>query len=128
MDAGVTVYYAPDGHAVVYWISSPEAQHSRNTAVRPGISMAIFDSAAPIGAGQAVYMKARAEMVSEADIDRCADVACLAEQRAFPVERLRPPAPLRLWRATVAEHSIHVPGSDPARCSGIDYRLAVVLS
>ena len=52
------VYYAPAGYAEFYWVSYPEARHSRNLAVRPRIGIVIFDSRAPIGTGQGVYMSA----------------------------------------------------------------------
>ena len=29
---GLAVYYAPSGYSELYWVSSPEAQHSRNLA------------------------------------------------------------------------------------------------
>src|SRR5215216_1335746 len=52
------VYYAPEGYAGFYWVSSPEATHSRNIATRPEVSIVIFDSRAPIGSGQGVYVRA----------------------------------------------------------------------
>jgi nitroimidazol reductase NimA-like FMN-containing flavoprotein (pyridoxamine 5'-phosphate oxidase superfamily) len=39
------VYYAPSGYSAFYWVSSPEAQHSRNLAARPELSIVVFDSA-----------------------------------------------------------------------------------
>ncbi len=52
------VYYASAGYMEFFWASSPKATHSRNIAVRPEISMVIFDSQAAIHTGQAVYMSA----------------------------------------------------------------------
>ena len=46
------------------------ATHSRNIAVRSQVGIAIFDSHAPIGAGQGVYMSATAEQVSSAELTR----------------------------------------------------------
>jgi len=31
------VYYATEGYAEFYWVSSPEAKHSRNIAARPEV-------------------------------------------------------------------------------------------
>jgi hypothetical protein len=42
------VYYAPEGYAEFYWVSSPEATHSRNITVRPEVAIVVFDSRAPI--------------------------------------------------------------------------------
>jgi pyridoxine/pyridoxamine 5'-phosphate oxidase len=124
------VYYAPDGYHLVYWFSSPEAQHSRNIAERPDISSVIFDSTAEIGAGQAVYLKARAEQVPDDELEQCVAVASRPRFPglvAFGADDLRPPAPLRLYRARVVEHSIHIPGRDPDYGRGIDHRMTVTL-
>src|SRR3712207_9585187 len=64
------VYYAPAGYAEFYWVSYPEARHSRNLAVRPRKGIVIFDSRAPIGTGQGVYMSAVAPELAETDLDR----------------------------------------------------------
>jgi hypothetical protein len=124
------VYYAPDGYSTFCWISTPDAHHSHNVEERPDISMVIYESAAPIGAGRAVYLKARGERVPDDELDRCADVACrprFPEQRPFPVDELRPPGKLRLYRAHVVEHSIHIRGSDPNYGRGVDHRMTVSL-
>ena len=46
------VYYAPCGYSELHWVSTPEAQHSRNLAARPDLSIVVFDSQAPVGEGQ----------------------------------------------------------------------------
>ncbi len=51
------VYYAPSGYSELYWVSSPEAQHSRNLAARRDLSIVVFDSEAPVGEGQGVYCR-----------------------------------------------------------------------
>jgi hypothetical protein len=55
------VWYAPAGYSEFFWVSSPEARHSRNVTTRPQIGIVIFDSQAPIGTGRGVYMSAVAE-------------------------------------------------------------------
>lgn len=125
------VYYAPDGYFDLYWISDAAAHHSRNIAERPDISAVIFDSTAPIGAGQAVYLIARAEQIPDDELDRHIDIACrprFPEQQPFPADKLRPPAPFRLYHASIGEHSIHVPGRDPTYGTGVDRRLTVSLA
>ena len=64
------VYYAQEGYTVFYWVSSPEANHSRDLAARPEVAVVIFDSQAPVGRGQGVYMSALAETLSGDDLDR----------------------------------------------------------
>ena len=60
------VYYASAEYKEYYWVSSPEVRHSRNIAIRPQVSIVIFDSQAPIGTGQGVYMSAIAEELTGA--------------------------------------------------------------
>ena len=55
------VWYAHQGYTDLYWVSRPEARHSRNLAVRPEVGIVIFDSTVPEGDGQAVYVEALAE-------------------------------------------------------------------
>jgi len=50
------VYFASAGYKQFYWVSSPEAKHSQNIAVRSQVSIVIFDSRVPIGTGQGVYI------------------------------------------------------------------------
>jgi nitroimidazol reductase NimA-like FMN-containing flavoprotein (pyridoxamine 5'-phosphate oxidase superfamily) len=61
------VYYVSADYREFYWVSSPETRHSRNIAARPQISVVIFDSQMPINTGQAVYMSAVAEMLTDVD-------------------------------------------------------------
>jgi hypothetical protein len=92
--------------------------------------MVIFDSAAPIGLAQAVYLLATAERLPDEEFEQHVDMACRArfpEQQAFPREKLLPPSPLRLYRAHVTEHSVHIPGREPVHGKGIDSRLVVDL-
>jgi hypothetical protein len=64
------VYYAPFTYSELHWVSSPEAQHSRNLAARSELSIVVFDSQAPVGEGQGVYMSAVAEQLTGADLER----------------------------------------------------------
>jgi uncharacterized protein YhbP (UPF0306 family) len=64
------VYYAHEGYATFYWVSSPEATHSRNLVGRPEVSIVIFDSRTSVGCGQGVYISAVAEELMGADLDR----------------------------------------------------------
>jgi Pyridoxamine 5'-phosphate oxidase len=64
------VWYAVADYREFFWISSPEARHSRNIAVRPRVAIVIFDSRAPEGTAQAVYVSAVAEELGGADLAR----------------------------------------------------------
>lgn len=48
------VHFAHSGHREFFWVSSPDALHSRNIAVRPEAGISVFDSAVAIGTGQGV--------------------------------------------------------------------------
>jgi len=124
------VYFSADGGTDFYWVSSPGARHSRNIAERPDVSIVVFDSTVPIGGAQAVYMRALAGEVPVDELERCAPLfaARVPQVRDYTADTLRPPAELRLYRATVSEHSVLVRGGDPDYGQGIDSRVAVDLS
>jgi Pyridoxamine 5'-phosphate oxidase len=123
------VYFNPDGYHTLYWISSPEAHHSRNLAVRPEVSIVVFDSQVRIGSAEAVYMRARGEEISEPTEEEC--TAAFRPRfegvKSFGPADLRPPALIRLFRATVSEHWVLIRGNDPVWGRGIDARMSVNL-
>ena len=104
------VYFAHAGYRELYWVSAPEATHSRNLAARPQLSIVVFDSQVAISTGQAVYMAAVAEQLTGAELEE--GMAVFSRRslehggRAWTAEEGRAPAPLRLYRATVSEHSV----------------------
>jgi uncharacterized protein YhbP (UPF0306 family) len=111
------VYYAAAGRTEFYWVSSPEARHSRNLGTRPQLSIVVFDSQVPIGTGQGVYMSAVAEELTGADLERGIDIFSRSSVghggHEWTVEDVRPPSLYRLYRATASEHSVLDPGSHP---------------
>ena len=52
------VWFAREGYDELFWVSSPQARHSRNLAARPQMSIVVFDSQVPVGSAAAVYMQA----------------------------------------------------------------------
>jgi hypothetical protein len=115
------VWYAPEAHREFFWVSSPEARHSRNLATRPELAIVIFDSTAPIGTGgeHAVYMSAMADQPVGEELDRGIEIFSHRSQsqgaRAWTREDVLPTAPIRLYRATVSEHSMLDPAASPDR-------------
>jgi hypothetical protein len=99
------VWYAPEGYREFFWVSSPDVEHSRNIAVRREISIVVFDSRQPINTGQAVYMTAVAQQLSDDEQKRGIEIFSRRSQqqgaRPWTLDDVRPPAPLRLYRATV---------------------------
>jgi len=113
------VWYAASGYAEFYWVSSPDARHSRNIAARPETAVVIFDSRAPVGTGQAVYVSAVAEELAGADLDRGIGVFSRASVAGgageWGPEDVRAPAPHRLYRAAASEHWVLDPDGGPDR-------------
>jgi hypothetical protein len=120
------VYFANSGYAEFFWVSSPGATHSRNITVRPQVSIVVFDSQAPIGTGQGVYMPAVAEETTGAVLECGIDVFSRRSMAhggaAWTVNDVRGGAGLRLYRATAEEHSIL------AKDGGPDHRISADVS
>jgi nitroimidazol reductase NimA-like FMN-containing flavoprotein (pyridoxamine 5'-phosphate oxidase superfamily) len=99
------VWFASVDLREFFWVSSPEARHSRNIAARPEVAVVIFDSGQRIGTGRGVYLSARAEAVPEPDLDRGIGTFSMVSQaqgaRAWGRTDIQAPARLRLYRATV---------------------------
>jgi pyridoxine/pyridoxamine 5'-phosphate oxidase len=100
------VWYAPVTYAEFLWVSSPEARHSRNIALRPEVAIVIFDSTVPIGGAEALYIEAIAEQLVSADLDPAIATFSQRSQacgaRAWEPADVLPPAALRLYRATAS--------------------------
>lgn len=117
------VYFAASGYTEFFWVSSPEATHSRNIAVRPEVGIVIFDSRVPIGTGQGVYMPAAAEQVTGPELQRGIDVFSRRSLEhggaAWTPNDVQGGAGISLYRATAAEHSMLAKDGRP------DHRIAV---
>ena len=121
------VWFAPHAYDEFFWVSSPEARHSRNLAVRTDVAITMFDSAVPVGGAAAVYMTGRAAQVDQTELEHGFAVFVHRLERdsggrAWSVDEVLPPAKLRLYRATVTEHHALVRAGDPDFGSGIDRR------
>jgi hypothetical protein len=112
------VWYAQSEYRRFVWVSSPDRRHSRNVTARPEVSIVVFDSQVAVGSALAVYMSARAEELSGAELKHDVaffDAAGQAQglTRRWVVEDVRAPAPYRLYRATVSQHWVLDPDSRP---------------
>lgn len=112
------VWFAQSDYRRFIWVSSPDRRHSRNIRARPEVSIVIFDSHVPVGSALAVYMSARAEELSGAELERDLAVFDTAGQaqgltRRWAWEDVMAPAPYRLYRATVSQHWVLDPDSSP---------------
>ena len=119
------VYYTAARYSDLYWISSPDAHHSRNLVARPDVQIVIFDSTALVGEGEAVYLAATAMAIEDEDLEvACAEAfRTTAGARRFTSDELRA-AGLRLYVARVTSCEVHVPGRHPVHGRGVDTRHA----
>jgi Pyridoxamine 5'-phosphate oxidase len=120
------VYFAHVDFTEFFWVSSPDVTHSRNIAVRPGVSIVVFDSRAKMGAGQGVYMSAVAELLeggeATAGIDAFSRRSVADGDSELTSDDVRPGAGVRLYRATASSHWILANDGQP------DHRIPVPLS
>jgi uncharacterized protein YhbP (UPF0306 family) len=125
------VWFASEDYRHFHWISSPDAKHSRNLAAHPEVAIAIFDSSVPVGGAQAVYMKGVAKELTGAELEQGLQVFDRVSRqdigRAFGFDDVQGSALFRLYRATVLEHWVLIPGRDPDRGSGVDRSERVTL-
>ena len=92
------------------WVSDPDAQHSRNLAVRPELAIVIFDSRATPGDAAALYLSATGAQ-ADAGIEVFSAHSVAQGLPAFTCDDVTGAARLRLYRAEVNERWLLGPGS-----------------
>jgi nitroimidazol reductase NimA-like FMN-containing flavoprotein (pyridoxamine 5'-phosphate oxidase superfamily) len=130
------VYYSARAYTDFYWLSGPEADHSRNIRSQPQVSIVIFDSQAAIGSAQAVYMSAVAEEITRDELARAIEIFSRESVERgggeWTTEEVQPPAALRLYRAAATQQFILCPRKygEPCRLHGRsgDHRTLVDLA
>jgi len=110
------VWFATEDYQQLFWISHPGARHSQNIAVRPQIAMVVYDSTVEPGTGQGVYMSATAEQVTcrgelEQGVGVFSRVSASQGAGELGLDEVTGDARLRLYRASVSQHSILDPDS-----------------
>jgi uncharacterized protein YhbP (UPF0306 family) len=121
------VFYAADGEFRVHWVSSPDSRHSRNIAACPTVAITVFDTHAPIGQAEALYLEATASLVAD---DACPAAAELLNARLPAGQQLGPhdlgpEGPMRVYQANVTQHYVLIRGGDPRFDNVTDARLPV---
>jgi nitroimidazol reductase NimA-like FMN-containing flavoprotein (pyridoxamine 5'-phosphate oxidase superfamily) len=118
------VWFASEDHRTFWWVSRPDAVHSRNIAARPGVAAVVFDSTVAPYTAQAVYLRATAAQVDDREgievFSRAAVDDGLSPWTMADVTR---DAELRLYRAEATE--VSVLGTTPG---GRDERVPVDLA
>lgn len=113
------VYFATGDHTEIFWVSSPDTQHSRNLAARPQLSMVIFDSTVPPYHGRAVYLSGTAAELTGPDLARGIEIYPGAPSRGgspVSLDDVTAPAAWRLYRATISEASVLCPREPRQPC------------
>lgn len=121
------VFYAADGEHRVLWVSSPDSRHSRNIAARPTVAVTVFDTHAPIGQAEALYLEATGSMVDDHDCPAAVELlnARLPTGRQLGTHDLAPEGPLRVYQANVTRHYVLIRGGDSRFDNVTDTRLPV---
>jgi hypothetical protein len=100
------VWFATEDYRQFFWVSDPNARHSKNLAERPDLGIVIYDSSVPVGGAQAVYLSAVAAEVAGAGIEIFTRRSLAQGLRPWTREDVVPPARHRLYRATASEHFV----------------------
>jgi hypothetical protein len=117
------VYFTAARYLDFYWLSSPRAQHSLNIRQRSEVEIVIFDSTAPVGRGEAVYLSAKARTMGDDELEAVYLEAfrTTAGGRAPHLDELRGPD-AGLYVAHAGSFEVHVAGNNPAHGCGVDTR------
>jgi uncharacterized protein YhbP (UPF0306 family) len=98
------VYYAHTGYREFFWVSDPEADHSTNLRDRREVGIVVFDSSAPIGTGQGVYISGVAQELPAHETSEPIEIYSKRSVShggtEWTEEDVRPPSRHRLFRAT----------------------------
>jgi nitroimidazol reductase NimA-like FMN-containing flavoprotein (pyridoxamine 5'-phosphate oxidase superfamily) len=122
------VWFSLAEYRDAYWLSSPDAHHSRNIQQRPEVTIVVFDSTADPHTGQAAYLEAIADRVPDDELpDACAKAfRNVDNELSFTPETLRQ-EPFVLFRARITAAEVHVRGRDFGDGTGSDQRVPVQL-
>ncbi len=115
------VWYTHRGYREFFWVSSPGSRHSRNLAQRPKAGIVIFDSQAPAGSAQAVYLTVTAAAATPDELPGGIEVFSARSQallgRPWTAADVSAPASLRLYRAAVSEVFVLADGDEREQVS-----------
>jgi nitroimidazol reductase NimA-like FMN-containing flavoprotein (pyridoxamine 5'-phosphate oxidase superfamily) len=104
------VYFAHTAYREFFWVSKPDATHSRNLEARADVSIVVFDSSVPISIGRGVYMRATAQQLTGDERAEAIDVfsrrTLALGGREWTLDDVQSQARLRLYRAVATEHYV----------------------
>jgi hypothetical protein len=106
-------------------VSAPDSRHSRNLAERPQVAITVFDSHAPVGGAEALYLEA----IAGPDENPGAALALLNVRlptgQKLTSDDLAPSGPLLAYHADVRRHYLLIRGGDSRFDNITDARLLV---
>ena len=101
------VWFACDDPRTFWWVSLPDAVHSRNIAARPDVAIVVFDTGVAVGSAQAVYARATAAQVDDPDgLGVFSRASVAAGLSAWSMDDVTTAGGLRLYRAVATEVSV----------------------
>ncbi|WP_052663641.1 pyridoxamine 5'-phosphate oxidase family protein [Psychromicrobium lacuslunae] len=121
------VFFAAVGIERVYWVSSPDARHSRNITGNPAVAITAFDSSVEIGRAEAAYADGEAVRAPADEIISGLRIlnARVPPAKQLSVKDLVPDGPLCLYRAELKRRHILVRGGNPELRNELDVIIEV---
>jgi hypothetical protein len=120
----------PHEYTDFYWVSRPDAQHSRNLVHDEQAMAVVYDSTVLVGAAEAVYLTGRAGQIPEAELLQRCSVAFSGRGGASIMrpDELGGDAPLRLYCLHIHTTEVLIRGGHPTLGNGRDRRVSVTLT
>src|SRR3954447_23830460 len=101
------VWFAWDGRRTFWWVSMPDTVHSRNIDARSDVAIVVFDTGAPVGQAQAVYVRANARRDDDAGgLETFSRKSVASGLRTWTAADTNTAGGVRLYRADAGEISI----------------------
>ncbi len=120
----VSAYH--DNNYNFYWASWRENQHSKNIRENPNIFIVIYDSTAPEGTGEGVYIKAKAyEIHDQSEIEKALKYRSTKKKNSREAKEFMGDYPRRIYKAVPEKFWIN--GDGDINGNFIDVRFEVNL-
>jgi hypothetical protein len=128
------VYFAVHGLRDFFWVSDPNAHHSRHLHRRPQVSLVVFDSTVEPYHGRALYARGYARQLDGDAAAKALDIYPGPSERGgskVVLSDVIGDAPWRIYHANATEVSVLCPRSPRQPCPrhhlATDHRTAVAL-